>query len=61
MITACCIAVSTVASSEVADVHGCVHGIDIRKVGWASLNGPLSVMIDVDGRIHILVVAIALD
>ena len=61
MVATRCITVSAVASSKVADIHGCVHGIYIGKVGWASLNGPLPVMINIDGRIHVLVVAIALD
>ena len=55
------ITVATTASGKVADIHGGIHRIDVRKVSRATLNRSLSVVIDIDCSIHVLVVAVALN
>ena len=61
MITTCGVTITTIASSKVADVHCCVHGIYVCKITRTSLDGSLSVVIDIDSGIHILVVTITLN
>ena len=61
MITACSVAISTIVSSEVPDVHGGIHCIYVDKISWTSLDRPLSVMVDVDCSIHIIVISITLN
>jgi len=61
VITAGSITVCTIASSKVADVHGCIHGIYVGKITWTSLDRSLSIMINVHSGIHVLVVSITLD
>ena len=55
------IAVAAIASREVANIHGGIHRIDVRKVGRPALNRSLSVVVDIDCSIHVLVVAVALN
>ena len=61
MVAARGITVAAVASGKVANIHGGIHRIDVRKVSRASLNRSLSVVIDIDCSIHVLVVTIALN
>ena len=61
MVTTCGVAVCTVITSEVADVHCCIHAIHIGEIAWTSLDGSLSVMVDVDCGIHVIVVTISLN
>lgn len=55
------IAVSAIAAGEVTNVHGCIHGIHIGEVAWTSLDRSLSIMVDINSRIHVLVVSISLN
>ena len=61
MITTSSVAISPIVSREVSNVHGGIHCVYVGKICWSSLNRPLSVMIDVDCSIHIIVISITLN
>lgn len=61
MVAACGIAVAAVASSKVANVHGGIHSVDVCKVSRTSLDRSLSVVVDVDCSIHVLIVTVSLN
>ena len=61
MITTSGVTITAIASSKVADVHCCVHGIYVCKITRTTLDRSLSVVIDIDSGIHILIIPITLN
>ena len=61
MITTCGIAIRTTSSlSKCTDVHSCVHCIYISEVSWTTLDWSLSIMINIDSGIHVLIISITI-
>lgn len=53
-------AVWMASSGKGTNVHSSVHGIDVLEVSWTTLNGSFSIMVDIDGGIHIVVILISI-